>query len=137
MNAESRPRVLIIDDDPALRAALRGLLERAGLAVAEAGDAAQGLSLAQRGRPAVVVTDVMMPGFGTGLDALRCLRAAAATQALPVVVLSGALTDEKLAALAEPGRTWAFRKPPAWNDLVATICRAAGCRPPAAGLGPP
>lgn len=136
MNAESRPRVLIIDDDPALRAALRALLERAGLAVAEAGDAVRGLSLAERGRPAVVVTDVMMPGFGTGLDALRCLRASPATRALPVVVLTGALDDEKLAALAEPGRTWVFRKPPVWGAVVEAVVRGAGGRDPSAGGAP-
>jgi CheY-like chemotaxis protein len=56
------PRVLIADDAPAMRAALRGLLEDHGLPViAEAADGLQAVTMAARLQPDVVVMDVRMP----------------------------------------------------------------------------
>jgi Response regulator receiver domain len=63
------PRVLIVDDAPAMRAALRGLLEDHGLAViGEAADGLQAVTLAADLQPDVVVMDVRMPGLD-GLQA--------------------------------------------------------------------
>src|SRR6266508_4980846 len=58
------PRVLIADDAPAMRAALRGLLEDHGLPViGEAADGLQAVTMAAQLQPDVVVMDVRMPGL--------------------------------------------------------------------------
>jgi hypothetical protein len=64
------PRVLIADDVPAMRAALRGLLEDNGLPViGEAADGLQAVTMAEQLQPDVVVMDVRMPGLD-GLQAV-------------------------------------------------------------------
>ncbi len=57
-------RVLIVDDQPAFRRALRQLLTRAGLVVGgEAGSIAEAEALVQTVRPDLAVVDVMLPGI--------------------------------------------------------------------------
>jgi len=63
------PRVLIVDDAAAMRAALRGLLEDNGLPViGEAADGLQAVTMAEQLRPDIIVMDVRMPGLD-GLQA--------------------------------------------------------------------
>lgn len=79
-------KILIIDDDRALRRTLAAALEAEGYAVAEAADGREGLNKALRGGVDLVVTDVVMPEMG-GLEVCRRLREAG--RQLPVVILSG------------------------------------------------
>ena len=72
MTAPARS-VIVIDDDDAIRSAVRRILERAGYEVREASEGAAGLHL-QRERPAdLVVTDIYMPGQD-GIQTIRQLR---------------------------------------------------------------
>jgi two-component system chemotaxis response regulator CheY len=98
-------RVLIVDDDPAIRLLCAINLELEGLVVLEAADGLTALARARAEKPDLVVTDVSMPrldGFGLA-EALRRDRR---TRRIPLVFLSGE-TDvtnearaEKLGALA-------------------------------------
>ena len=119
----AKKRVLIVDDDVNIRTVLREYLEEAGLEVTEAGDASTALTLVGISRPDLVVTDVMMPGFGNGLDALKTLRKDPATNSLPVIVLSGSTAAAKLETSAESGKTWVFTKPPNWPALIQAILK--------------
>ena len=77
-------RVLVVDDDPRIRAVLRGYLERDGYAVSEAGDAAA--ALAQTGGadpPDAVLLDIGLPDLD-GLEVLRRIRAASEMAVLMV-----------------------------------------------------
>jgi len=68
------PRVLLVDDNAAMRRVLRGLLEDAGMdLVGEAGDGLQGVALAAAVRPDVVLMDWRMPELG-GLEATARIR---------------------------------------------------------------
>ena len=67
------PTVLVVDDEPHIRAVLRGYLEADGHVVVEAGDGEQALAAAGRDQPDLVLLDVMMPGID-GLEVLRRLR---------------------------------------------------------------
>lgn len=55
-------RVLVIDDEAAIRLLCRVNLEAEGMEVLEAGDGGTGLELARSGRPDAILLDVMMPG---------------------------------------------------------------------------
>jgi two-component system, chemotaxis family, chemotaxis protein CheY len=65
--------ILLIDDDEALREALRVALERAGYNVVIAGDGKEGLQLYRRLRPDLVVTDIVMDGQ-EGIETIKTLR---------------------------------------------------------------
>jgi DNA-binding NtrC family response regulator len=65
--------ILLIDDDKALREALRVVLARAGYSVVIAGDGREGLQLYRRLRPDLVLTDIVMDGQ-EGLATIEALR---------------------------------------------------------------
>ena len=74
-SADTRQRVLVVDDDKAVRESLRRSLEYNGYDVVLASDGAEALASIGTARPDVVVMDVMMPRLG-GLETTRALRAA-------------------------------------------------------------
>jgi CheY-like chemotaxis protein len=88
-----RPRVLLIDDDNDVNRFLTSRLEKCGLDVKYASDAQQGFRMACRDEPAVIVTDYFMPN-GDAQYLLTRLRTTAATEKIPVVVLSGRQLNE-------------------------------------------
>lgn len=65
--------IIIIDDEPALRATMRKILERVGHEIREAEDGDRGIEL-QRERPAdLVITDIFMPGK-EGMETIQDLK---------------------------------------------------------------
>jgi CheY-like chemotaxis protein len=116
------PRVLIADDAPAMRAALRGLLEDHGLPViGEAADGLQAVTMAARLQPDVVVMDVRMPGLD-GIQATT--RITGAHPAIRVVVYSVFDSDETQHAAYQAGAA-AFVPKHAPPDQVAAAVLAA------------
>ena len=82
-------RILVVDDEPHIRAVLRGYLEADGFAVSEAGDGETALRLVRDGAPDLVLLDVMLPGMD-GLEVLRQVR----TFSEVYVILVTARTEE-------------------------------------------
>jgi CheY-like chemotaxis protein len=68
------PRILVVDDTPETRRLMRRVLERASIAVIEAGTGDEGLAAIRRDRPDAVVLDLRMPGM-SGFDLARAVRA--------------------------------------------------------------
>ncbi len=103
-------RILLVEDEPALRRLSHAALRRAGHEVTDAEDAEAALDLLRDGlRPAVLVSDVALPG----MDGLALARAAREQHpALPVILVSGYaepalgtdLAAEGMAFLAKPFR---------------------------------
>src|SRR3954471_2735152 len=83
--ATARPRVLVVDDDRAVRESLRRSLEFNGYDVALAGDGAEALAGIAMATPDVVVMDVMMPRLD-GIEATRALRSSG--NDVPILVLT-------------------------------------------------
>ena len=89
------PRILIVDDEAAIRRLVRGSLERAGDSVAEAGTAAEALTLAHRAGCELVLLDLGLPDRD-GMELVPLLKA----MGRAVIVLTARDdTDEKVAAL--------------------------------------
>jgi two-component system response regulator MprA len=80
-----KPRVLVVDDDKAVRESLRRSLEFNGYDVSLAGDGAEALAQIAASAPDVVVMDVMMPRLN-GIEATRALRSAG--NDVPILVLT-------------------------------------------------
>jgi two-component system cell cycle sensor histidine kinase/response regulator CckA len=84
--------VLVVDDEPAVRAIAARILERGGFRVLQAADGADALKLIDRhGPPQLVLTDLMMPGMG-GAELLRRLREL--WPELPIMFMSGYSAEE-------------------------------------------
>ena len=81
-----RFRILVIDDESAIRDSLKMTLEYEGYEVYTAATGQEGITAAEREAPDLVLLDVKMPGMD-GLEVLDRLRAM--SDALPVVVVSG------------------------------------------------
>jgi len=120
--AEPRPRVLVVDDDQAVRESLRRSLEFNGYDVALAADGAEalaGLSAGgAAGAPDVVVMDVMMPRLD-GIETTRALRKAGHDVPILVLTARDAVGDrvEGLDAGADDYLT----KPFALQELLARL----------------
>jgi CheY-like chemotaxis protein len=122
-SANSAPRVLIVDDDPATRLLYALNLELEGLLVLEAGDGRSGLARAQAEHPDLVLTDVMMPGLD-GFEFAEELRRDERTRAIPIIFLSGETTAGHEARAEEIGALAYLTKPVdlrALASLVASV----------------
>ena len=87
MPSAATRRVLVIDDEHAIRMLCRVNLSASGIEVLEAEDGETGLELARRERPDLVLLDVMMPGLD-GWSVARELAANDDTRDIPVVFLT-------------------------------------------------
>ncbi len=112
--------ILVIDDEPMNILALKGVLSRAGYAVASASSGPAGLAMAKRDRPDMVLLDVMMPGQ-SGFDTCRQLKNDAGTAHIPVIFVTclGELAD-KLAGL-DLGAVDYITKPFIAEEVVARV----------------
>ncbi len=86
--AEERKRILLVEDDEAVRELVRITLEMNDYEVVQAKDGLEGLLLLDVHRPAAVVLDLMMPDVG-GERMLAQLRATEETKRTPVVIITG------------------------------------------------
>ncbi|MBA3659790.1 MAG: response regulator [Gemmatimonadales bacterium] len=90
--AQAGATVLVVDDEPAVRAIAARSLEHAGFHVLQAPDGTDALELVNRhGPPHLVLTDLMMPGIG-GAELARRLRER--WPALPILFMSGYSAEE-------------------------------------------
>ena len=83
-------KVLVVDDDEAVRSTVRRTLEREGHVVEEAIDGRDAIDAIIHARFAVVITDVFMPGLD-GIETIARIREL--DPALPIIAISGRATD--------------------------------------------
>lgn len=103
------PRILIVDDEPAVADLIDVILREEGYVVAVARDGAQGLMLAKDWRPDLILMDVMLPAVDGG-TAIRRLKADPATSQIPIIAMSAGRNlrdrtgelDDADGALAKP-----------------------------------
>lgn len=91
-------RILLLEDEPNIVEAIRFVLSRAGFAVDTHSDGRSAFDAVKAKSPDVIILDVMLPGR-SGYDILQDLRAEAATNDVPVLMLTarGQRKDEEMA----------------------------------------
>ena len=124
------PRILIVDDDAALRRAIATALSDLGHEAAEAADGEAALAWLSRHRADAVLLDLRMPGMG-GLDVLRCIRDRPA--APPVAVLTAVPTSENTIEAMRLGAADHLAKPIGREGLRALLARMLPAAESAAG----
>lgn len=88
--SSKRSFILVVDDDELIRDMIVSKLEGAGYRVTSATDAAESVIQAEGMKLSLIVSDIEMPGFGSGVDALKKLRASSMIpKNLPVVFVTG------------------------------------------------
>ncbi len=111
-------RILVIDDDPAVRKALVRTLTTAGYAVEEAGDAFKALDLLDAKPPDAAVLDVKMPGMD-GFGLMDNLRERGLD--IPIVILTGHGDQFTSRQCLEAGAAAYLTKPPDRADLLLAM----------------
>ncbi|PYG25580.1 response regulator transcription factor [Pelagimonas varians] len=114
--------VLVIEDEPNIIEAIKFILSREGWNVATHSNGEDAADVVRAKSPDVLILDVMLPGR-SGYDILRELRGDAATQALPVLMLTarGQTKDREMAESAGASR---FMTKPFSNAEVLEAVRA-------------
>jgi DNA-binding response OmpR family regulator len=115
-------RVLLVDDESALRSALRQYLEFSGHSVIEAHDGDAALEIVRADRPDIVVSDVLMPARD-GLSLCREMRADPALADVPFLFITARSTQSDLYDEMQRIGDGCIVKPFEPEDLVATIDR--------------
>jgi two-component system, OmpR family, response regulator MprA len=128
----ARPRVLVVDDDKAVRDSLRRSLEFNGYEVALASDGAEALAGIGGIAPDAVVMDVMMPRLD-GIEATRALRAAGID--LPILVLTARDSVGDRVEGLDAGADDYLTKPFALEELLARLRALLRRTTPGAGDG--
>jgi two-component system nitrogen regulation response regulator NtrX len=116
-----KPRILVIDDEGAIRDSLRMILEYEDYQFVGAASGQEGLALAQRERPDLVLLDIKMPGMD-GMEVLRKLHALDET--LPVVMISGHGTTATAVDAIRSGATDFLDKPLSSERVIVTLRNA-------------
>ena len=125
-------RILVIDDDDAVRGLLRNILSSAGYIVLEAGDGKAGLAQLDGAPIDLVVTDLVMPEQ-EGLEILRKLHAQ--RPGLPVIAVSGAFDGSFLRVARCFGAVDALAKPVDSDALLRAVQLALASRNDCADAG--
>ena len=116
-----KPRILVIDDESAIRTSLKMTLEYEGYDCVLAATGPEGLSLLEREAPDLVLLDVKMPGMD-GLEVLEKIRAA--NETIPVVVVSGHGTISTAVDATKKGAFDFIEKPFASERVLVSLRNA-------------
>lgn len=118
MDETNRPLILVVEDEPMLARIVCDALRQSGYDAASAPDGERGLAMFSELRPALVVTDVMMPR-SDGFRLTRRIRSV--DREVPILFLSaGSSSDDVVEGFASGGDDY-LRKPFAMNELLARI----------------
>jgi CheY-like chemotaxis protein len=120
-------RILIIDDDDAVRRAHREVLERAGFEVRTAAAPFEGLDETREWSPDIIMLDLMMPTI-TGFEAAKMFKRKPATRDAILVAFSGMITDDELDGFRRIGFDEILPKPMLPADLLQRIERFLASR---------
>ena len=117
MSEQPNKKVVVVDDDPSVQEVVRAYLERDGYLVYVAGTAGEGLAVAEKVKPGLIVLDLMLPDRA-GEDVAREVRE---RSDVPILMLTAkASEDERVAGLALGADDY-LTKPFSPRELVARV----------------
>ena len=113
-------KILIVDDEPAIRDMLRFALSRSGYGTLEAGDVREAESHLRNDLPDLILLDWMLPGV-SGIDYARRLKQAQHTRSVPIIVLTARGEEEDKVRGFDVGADDYVTKPFSTRELMARI----------------
>lgn len=118
--------ILIVDDSKEIRELVKVTLGPENYVVVEAGTGEDGVTVARKCNPDLVIMDVKMPGKINGFQAVGKIRTIKGLEEIPVIVLSG--SGEAVQVQSDTARSGLiyFRKPFSPLDLIEKIDEILG-----------
>lgn len=123
--ANARASILVVDDEPSVRALLREALSGAGYEVLEASDGKEALEIFAQSQPALVITDLVLPGK-EGIEVIRTIRKE--RPEVGIIAISGAFEGKMLRSAQLLGADEALTKPLSPERLVGAARRVLASR---------
>ena len=120
-------RILVIEDTEDNRQIVGDLLSSAGYELIEAVDGLEGVATAEREQPDLILMDIHLPGMN-GIQALKVLRADAATAKIPVIAVTASVMQQDRNLITEAGFDAYVAKPINLKEFLDAV-RAALERP--------
>ena len=119
------PRILLVEDNEAIRGAFSILLEDSGYQVLQAASGAEALAASASQRPHLILLDLGLPDLN-GLDVARALRARDDTRDTPIVALTGRALETDEEACRAAGCTDYLTKPINTEELLRVLASHLG-----------
>ena len=116
----SGPTILVVDDEPDIRALVRFHLDQEGYAVCEADSGERAVALAAAERPALIMLDLMLPGTD-GLEVCQQIRKDETLGGIPIIMLTAKATEIDRVLGLELGADDYITKPFSPRELVARV----------------
>lgn len=120
MNSPSQSTIVIVEDNDTLRLTLADMLELNGFNVVTAANGIEGLAMARNKMPALVITDLQMPGM-TGFELLSVLREDKDLRGIPVIMMSGKNDRATTRRGMELGAADFITKPFSEDEVIRSI----------------
>jgi two-component system phosphate regulon response regulator PhoB len=120
MNEQSKPYVLIVEDEAPLVTLLRYNLEKQGFRVEDAGDGGEAMARITETPPDLLLLDWMLPTM-SGIEVCRQLRRRPATRTLPIIMLTARAEDQDAVRGLDTGADDYITKPFSTEALIARI----------------
>lgn len=117
---KAQHKVLVVDDEPAIRDMIQFALESANMKVQTAADGHDALLRISESRPDIILIDWMMPGIN-GRELTRRLRRDSLTEEIPIIMLTARVTEDDKVSGLESGADDYLTKPFAPRELIARI----------------
>ena len=112
--------VLVVDDNPDMRAYVSSILRASGYQVQTARNGSEGLNIAKELLPNLIVTDLMMPVV-TGLEMIRMIRSEETLKGIPIILLTAKVDEDTRIEGTERGADAYLAKPFNDRELLAEV----------------
>jgi DNA-binding response OmpR family regulator len=116
-----KTKILIVEDEEDVAKALKVRLKASGYIAIIAIDSIQGVTMAHKDKPDLIILDIMIPGGG-GFAVAERLKQAADTRDIPIIYLTGIPGTEEKAY--QTGASFYFKKPYNPEELLDAIKKA-------------
>lgn len=114
---EPNKKIVVIDDEPSVQEVVRGYLEKDGYMVYVASNGREGLALAERAKPGLIVLDLMLPDV-SGEEICREIRS---RSDVPILMLTAKVSEEERVGGLALGADDYLTKPFSPRELVARV----------------
>lgn len=120
------PRLLIVDDDDAVRKVLRFRLKNS-YEIIDTGSPEEALALALQQKPDAILLDLMMPRY-SGFEVCQALSSMSFTQMIPIFIVSGESAQQYRDFCKNLGAKGYFQKPVDFEDLEGRLASVIGSK---------